>query len=196
MLKSKILCIIMFVIFINCIYSQNDIVFRYKIDLYNENNNIGFSVNVPENWVSIKNDDSQSPIWFIFYMENRIGYTPFISITVHDLTDATDVSLRYCVDVFLLNISRHNNRHNITQIERDYTITGTGSSFTYDIDLYEDTYSYYGRSIFFRYNQYGIQINLLMAYEKDHDLLIILEENNLLFILDELVNSIIFVENK
>ena len=178
MVKPEIICIFIFVVLINCVYSQqnnNGIVWQWS---YDERNNIGFSVNVPENWVAIQNNNPQKPICYNFYMENNIYKVPEIFIALHILDYATDEALRERINIII-----GNKGYNIKQIERNYfTIE---NSFTYDVDIQS---LYFSRVIFVRYKRYGFQIDLETMHERAND--------ELIMVLDELVNSIVFFENK
>jgi hypothetical protein len=177
MVQPKIICIFIFVVLINCIYSQqndNRIIWQWS---YNEGNNVGFSVNLPENWVAIENNNPQKPICYNFYMENNIYKVPVIFIAMHVLDDTTDEALRERINIVI-----GNKGYRITQIERNYSIIE--NSFTYDVDVQS---LYFSRDVFVRYKQYCFQINLGTMHEKANDELII--------VLDELVNSLVFFEN-
>ena len=172
MIKPKIICILIYIIITNSIYSQNFT--DGFISYISIGRNIGFSFNVPENWVAMENRVDNN-IYSLF-MKNNIYKDPIIVMSIHDLNDATDEALRECIDIILKFKS------NITQVEQNYLIEG--NICTYDVNLIS---VYFSRHVFFRYRHYGFHIELTSpVYQR--------VSNETIIILNELVNSINFAE--
>jgi hypothetical protein len=174
MVKSRILFISVFIILTNCIYSQQDnnvILWRWA-DEVDERFTIGFSTILPENWVAIKNVNPSKGM--CYHYESSFYKNSSILTAIHLLNDSTDEAFEELITFVLGN-------YNFKEIEQSYSINE--KIITYDVVHESISYSRY---VFIHYKEYCLRICLSTRnYERFDELLVVL---------NELINSIIFYE--
>lgn len=155
---------------LNNVFSQenNVVIWKYADE-------ISFTADIPQGWTAVENLNPAKGALYFFWLNESIITRPIIFITVYWLSDSTDEAL---CEIINRNINSgqytYEKIDNLNEIERN-------------VIFYNTNYQNYSfsRCAYIRHDRYGFQIDLSTLYEKP--------EVNLINTLNELINSIVFI---